>query len=97
MPVLEAAVEAYLVRRVKALGGMALKFTSPGRRGVPDRMVLLPNGVFFFVELKRPGERATKQQELMRRRLQDLGLRAFVASSVGEVAALLNPFDPIRR
>jgi hypothetical protein len=39
--VLEKQIEAYLVKRVKEAGGIAYKFTSPQRRSVPDRLVLL--------------------------------------------------------
>lgn len=40
--VLEKTIEAYLVHKVKAIGGVAEKFTSPNRRSVPDRIVWLP-------------------------------------------------------
>jgi len=53
---LEKGIEAALVKRVKALGGMAEKFTSPNKRSVPDRIVTLPGGVIIFVELKAPGK-----------------------------------------
>jgi len=33
----ESEIEARLVRGVKALGGVAYKFVSPGNVGVPDR------------------------------------------------------------
>ena len=36
------------------MGGIALKFTSPGMAGMPDRLVLLPEGKIYFVELKAP-------------------------------------------
>jgi len=38
------------------MGGMAVKFTSPGLDGVPDRIVLLPGRKIAFVELKAPGK-----------------------------------------
>ena len=38
MTVLEKTIEAALVQRVKSLGGMAEKFTSPAKRSVPDRI-----------------------------------------------------------
>lgn len=38
---LEKKVEEHLCKRVKELGGIAYKFTSPQRRSVPDRLVLL--------------------------------------------------------
>lgn len=51
----ESAVEQSVCRQVKALGGVAWKWVSPGRNGVPDRICILPGGVVLFVELKRPG------------------------------------------
>ena len=46
---LEKQIEQALLRRVKELGGMCEKFTSPGRRAVPDRIVTLPGGQIIFV------------------------------------------------
>jgi len=60
--VLEKQIEAYLVKRIKALGGMAYKFTSPAHRGVADRIVCLPNGQTWFVELKTEGGRLSPLQ-----------------------------------
>lgn len=59
---LERDVEKALVRRVKALGGMAEKFASPARRSVPDRLVTMPDGQIIFVELKAPGKKPTEAQ-----------------------------------
>lgn len=39
----ESKIEAYLVKRVKALGGEVRKVQWIGRRGAPDRLVMLPN------------------------------------------------------
>ena len=41
------------MRRVKDIGGIAYKFVSPAHRGVADRLVVLPGGVVWFVEVKR--------------------------------------------
>ena len=49
---LEREIEAYLRKRVKEAGGIAYKFVSPTNRGVADRVVCLPNGQTWFVELK---------------------------------------------
>lgn len=38
---LEKKIEEHLCKRVKEAGGVAFKFTSPQRRSVPDRLVLL--------------------------------------------------------
>ena len=48
----ESQIENRLVQGVKKRGGMCLKFTSPGMPGVPDRIVLTPDGRIYFVELK---------------------------------------------
>jgi hypothetical protein len=61
---LEKNIEAHLVKRVKEIGGMAYKFVSPAHRGVADRVVCLPNGVVWFVELKAPGGRLSPLQQV---------------------------------
>ena len=50
----ESEVENYLVWAVEVLGGAAWKFKSPSQRGVADRIVCMPNGETWFIELKRP-------------------------------------------
>ena len=61
---MEKQIEAYLVKKVKALGGVAYKFTSPAHRGVADRVVCLPGGVVWFVELKAEGGRLSPLQKV---------------------------------
>ena len=41
----ESVIEKYLVQRVKALGGEVRKVNWIGRRGAPDRLVMLPENV----------------------------------------------------
>lgn len=50
----ESEVENLLVWTVERMGGRAYKFASPSQRGVSDRIVCLPNGQTWFIELKRP-------------------------------------------
>ena len=38
----ESSIESYLVQRVKALGGEVRKVQWIGRKGAPDRLVMLP-------------------------------------------------------
>jgi hypothetical protein len=61
---LERDIERYLVKRVEALGGKAYKFVSPGRAGVADRIVCLPNGETWFVEIKTTGGRLSALQKV---------------------------------
>ena len=60
----ESTIEKHLVAKVKAMGGMAYKFTSPAHRGVADRVVCLPDGSTRFVELKAPGGRLSELQKI---------------------------------
>jgi hypothetical protein len=63
-PVRENVVEAELVARVEALGGVAEKVTVRGRRGFFDRLVTLPGGRTIYVECKRPkGGRLSPHQK----------------------------------
>jgi len=62
----EKEIEAYLVAGVKAMGGIAYKFVSPAHRGVSDRVVVLPEGIVWFVELKTEAGRLSPLQEIFR-------------------------------
>lgn len=62
---LESEVENHLVWSVERAGGKTFKFRSPQQRGVADRIVCLPDGATWFVELKRPkGGRLAPLQQL---------------------------------
>ena len=69
----EKDIERKLKKRVEALGCMCLKFESPGYTGVPDRIVLMPGGEAFFVELKAPGKMMRPLQRKRRYQLMKLG------------------------
>lgn len=87
---LEKEVEKYLVRRVEALGGRCLKWTSPGTTGLPDRIVLLPRGRIIFVELKRPkGSRVEALQRYWQRVLRGLGFRHYITYTRHAIDAML--------
>lgn len=88
----EKVVEDYLRDRVKALGGKAYKFVSPGNSGVPDRIVLLPGGRVEFVELKAQGKKPTPLQEAQHRKIQKLGHRVFVIDNKSQVDEFIRGF-----
>lgn len=73
----EAALEAYLRSVVTSAGGLCLKWVSPGYTGVPDRMILMPGGKVYFVELKSPGKRERPRQQYVQRQLHKLGFSVF--------------------
>lgn len=80
----EKNIEEYLRDKVKAIGGKAYKFVSPGNAGVPDRLVCLPGGRVVFVELKAPGKKPTTLQALQQRKISSLGFEVLnIDSKVG--------------
>ena len=89
MALLERDVERYLVRRVAERGGVAYKWVSPGRVGVADRIVLLPGGVVWFVELKTVKGRLSPWQKLFAAEMRRMGMNYIVIRSKGEVDELL--------
>lgn len=84
---LERDVEKALVKRVKELGGMCEKFTSPGRRSVPDRLITMPGGRIIFVELKAPGKEPTENQAKDHTRRRDLGCDVRVIDNLEDARA----------
>lgn len=84
---LERDIESHFVNQVKIkLGGSAQKFSSPNKRSVPDRVVILPSdlreeavgAIIVFVELKATGKRPTQAQEREHTRLRKLGAEVYV-------------------
>lgn len=78
----EREIETILRDEVKRHGGHAYKFVSPGTKGVPDRIVCLPCGKLFFVELKRDGEMMREDQRVQLQRLIRLGQDARVVAGL---------------
>lgn len=79
-----------LVKEVKKLGGMCLKFESPGFNGVPDRIIIMPGGRIYFAELKDAGRKERPRQKLVQGLMRDMGCRVFShVDSPEAVAAVL--------
>jgi len=92
-PESEKALEARLRREVEKRGGKAIKLTSQLHRGLPDRMVLMPGGHVWFVELKTTGKRPTKLQASVHRDLRAMGFSVFVIDCTYGLDALLLLLD----
>ena len=60
----EKTIEEYLTWAVERVGGVTFKFRSPSQRGVADRIVCLPNGQTWFVELKADRGRLSPLQQM---------------------------------
>ena len=81
----ESSLEKRLRLEVKKHGGKALKFVSPGKRGVPDRLILKPEGQAIFVELKKPGQPLEPLQQKRAEELKSLGFQVFKIDSKEDI------------
>ena len=79
---LESDIERKLTRELKKLGITSIKLRLLGDRGWPDRLILLPGGRPLFLELKRPGGKTSKQQEIKINLLHDLGYHVAISDNV---------------
>ena len=86
----ETEIEKKLVQSVKTKGGIAPKFVSPSYAGMPDRLVLLPGGVFAFAELKAPGMKPRPLQVARHRMLRSLGFKVYVIDGTEQIEEVLN-------
>ena len=87
---LEKDIEKFLNDNIKKLGGRSYKFVSPGNSGVPDRIIFLPGGRIYFVELKTKKGYPSALQKLQRRRFQELGHEVYLLFGLEDVKVFLN-------
>ena len=93
----EKPIEEYLRTQIKKLGGKAYKFVSPGNTGVPDRLIVLPGGHIFFVELKSSTGKPTPLQTVKIKELKDLGADVLIVNSKDDVNWLISCCKEVMR
>lgn len=81
----EKYIERSLVKYVEASGGLCIKLLTNHFLGLPDRMVLLPGGKIYFVELKSAGQKPRKIQTFVHNKLRDLGFTVLVIDNVEQI------------
>ena len=86
----ERQIEQKLSLMVKKRGGICPKFVSPGFDGVPDRIVLLPEGRIAFVEVKAPGKKPRALQTSRHTLLRKLGFRVYVLDNEEQIGGILD-------
>ena len=86
----EKTLEQKFRAAVKTAGGLAVKFTSPGFDGVPDRLALLPDGKMAFVEVKAPGEKPRPLQLSRHRLLRRLGFKVYVLDDESQIGGIMD-------
>lgn len=87
----EALIEDYLVKRVSAEGGEIRKVKWIGRRGAPDRRVMLP-GACSWVELKATGVPPEEHQIREHNRMRACGEDVRVIDSKEGVDELIEAY-----
>lgn len=86
----EKQIEQKLVKATKDMGGIAPKFVSPGFDGMPDRIVLLPDGRMAFVEVKAPGVKPRPLQQARHKLLRRLGFKVYILDDQQQIGGLLD-------
>lgn len=86
----EGKVQAYAKAEFEKLGALVRKIRYEGRNGCPDLLVLLPEGVVWFVEVKKdevtgPDPHQAREHERMQKR----GASVFVVGSKSQVDSLI--------
>ena len=86
----EKTIERKLVQAVHLMGGLDLKFVSPGFDGVPDRVVLLPGKKAAFVELKAPGKKMRPLQVRRKNQIEALGFSVYCIDRPEQIGGVLS-------
>lgn len=85
----ESQIEQYLIDAVTYKGGEIRKLQWIGRRGAPDRVVMLPGGRLIWVECKAPAMKPEPHQLREHNRMRLMGQRVEVVDSFDRVDEVL--------
>lgn len=85
----EKDIEAKFCRAVQNAGGWAVKFTSPGLAGVPDRLVILADSSVCFAEMKKLGKKMRPLQKAVKHKLESYGLDVWLIDSDAAITAFI--------
>lgn len=91
----EKHVESKLVNLVMRQNGVCMKFISPGRNGVPDRICLLPGGKIWFVETKKPGKILKPLQKIVHAAFEKLGFKVRIVSNLEQLKDFENEISAL--
>lgn len=86
----EKTIETKLAKKVKSMGGIALKISLANCDGMPDRLVLLTDGKLAFIEIKAPGKKLRPLQEKRKRQLEALGFSVFCIDGIEQIGGILD-------
>ena len=87
---IEKQIENKLTMTVKKNGGIALKLVCPSFAGMPDRLILLPDGHIGFAELKASGKKPRPLQLSRHRLLRELGFPVYVIDDPEQIGGMID-------
>lgn len=90
----ETTIERNIRHKIEKLGGMAIKLAGTGIRGMPDRLVLLPEGTAFFIETKTIDGTVSPRQEFIGEKLYALGFQVLIFRCPEDAARYLGEVEP---
>jgi hypothetical protein len=86
----ESKIEKILIKEIKARGGLALKLAPFGFMGLPDRLVLLPGGEIYFLELKTDKGVLSSRQKYVQNMLIALGQKVYNIYGIKDLTKFIN-------
>lgn len=86
----EKIIEEKLRLGIEQAGGFATKWVSPGNKGVPDRLIWLPDKRLEIIELKSEGKTLDPLQRVWHKRLLGLGFNPRVFDTLKKLEEFLN-------
>lgn len=87
---LEKDIESAVCRYAKKKGMLHDKFSSPGKRSVPDQLFTNKNGFMFFIEFKAPGKKATPKQVSDHNKRRAKGVSVYVVDNIDEGKSIID-------
>lgn len=93
----EKDVEDYLIKNIRKIGGMCEKWRAVDKRGVPDRIVILPWMGTFFVEVKSSDGTTTRLQEYTFVKIRNAGGAVYVVYGHEGVDKLMDEILTIKK
>lgn len=88
----ESKIEKKVCKYATDQGWLVYKFSSPGHRGVPDR-IFMRNGVMFFIEFKALGKKPTKLQEAVAERIEKQEFGVYVVDNIGFGSLIIDSYN----
>lgn len=91
---LEKELERKFVNILRKRGCIVYKFVSPGNAGVPDRLVITPDGKVHFAELKQRGKKMRPLQVMQAMRLAKNNVRVHLVDSLEAIQTFIEEVMP---